>query len=182
MAPGAAARGASAETGLAGHRSLSRRRRVLDPWFRRGVLVALAALVGAGLLNVFGQRPVTSRSAGAVAALSVQSPTNLRGGLLFQARFTVAARRALRAPTLVLEHGWFESMSVNSIIPQPTAQTARNGEVRLTYPRMAAGDSLRVWIYFQVNPTTVGSRSQAVALDDGREPLARIERRVKVWP
>ena len=32
---------------------------------------------------------------------------------------------------------------------------------------MAAGDSLRVWIYFQVNPTNLGTRSQDVELDDG---------------
>jgi hypothetical protein len=47
---------------------------------------------------------------------------------------------------------------------------------------MRAGEALRVWIYFQVNPTTVGSRSQAVELDDGSRRLERIERSARVWP
>ena len=112
----------------------------------------------------------------------MQSPQNLRGGLIFQARFTISARRALHTPTLVLGEGWFESMSVNSIVPQPTAQVTRDGQVRLAYPHMAAGDSLRVWIYFQVNPTNLGTRSQDVELDDGARRLERIRRHVRIWP
>ena len=112
----------------------------------------------------------------------MQSPQTLRGGLIYQSRFTVTARRALRHPTLVLANGWFESMSVNSIVPQPSGQASRDGDVRLSYPRMRAGDSLTVWIYFQVNPTNVGSRSQDVELDDGAARLAGIERDVRVWP
>jgi hypothetical protein len=182
MTSGGDAQATTAEAGLAPHRALSPRRRLLDPWFRRAVLIALSALVVAALLGAFGQQPVTSHAQGAAGGLSVQSPSNLRGGLIFQARFTVTARRALRAPALVLEHGWFEAMSVNSIVPQPTGQVSRDGEVRLTYPRMRAGEALRVWIYFQVNPTTVGSRSQAVELDDGSRRLERIERSARVWP
>jgi hypothetical protein len=164
------------------HLQLSHRRRVLDPLFRRGLLALLAVVAVLALLDVFGQRPVTSSARGAAAAVRVQAPDELRGGLIFQARFTVDARRALRHPTLVLGAGWFESMSVNSIVPQPTDQVTRGGRVRLTYPRMAAGDSLRVWIYFQVNPTNVGSRAEDVELDDGSARLVRIRRHVRVWP
>jgi hypothetical protein len=182
MVPGQSAHDTSVEAALAPHRSLSPRRRVLDPWFRRCVLALLGALVGAGLMGAFGQQPVTSHARSAAAELSVQSPARLRGGLIFQARFTVTAHRTLRRPTLVLERSWFESMSVNSIVPDPIAAVSRNGEVRLTYPRIAAGDSLRVWIYFQVNPTTVGTRRQYVELDDAGVRLERIERHVRVWP
>jgi hypothetical protein len=161
---------------------LSRRRLVLDPWFRRCLLALLLGLVVAGLLGAFGQQPVTSHARSAAAELSVQAPTSLRGGLIFQARFTVTAHRSLRKPTLVLQRGWFESMSVNSIVPDPIAALSRNGEVRLTYPRMNSGDSLRVWIYFQVNPTTLGTQRQNVELDDAGVRLERIGRDVRVWP
>jgi hypothetical protein len=181
MVPSPSARDTAAEAALAPHRSLSRRR-LLDPWFRRCVLAALAALVCAGLLGAFGQQPVTSRARGAAAELSVQAPANLRGGLIFQLRLTVRAHRALRKPALVLERGWFEGMSVNAILPDPNSGLSRNGVVRLTYPPMQAGHSMTVWIYFQVNPTTVGSRRETVELDDGSARLARIERAVRVWP
>ena len=85
----------SAVAALAPHRRLSPRRRLVDPWFRRCLLVVLALVVAAALADSFGQRPVASRAASGAAELGVQSPQNLRGGLIFQARFTITARRAL---------------------------------------------------------------------------------------
>jgi hypothetical protein len=182
MAPSRSAPDVSADAALGPYRSLSRRRRVLEPWFRRCLLVLLVALVGAALLDVFGQRPVTSHARSAAAELSVQAPVSLRGGLIYQARFTVTAHRALRKPTLVLGSGWFESMSVNSTVPDAVSSVSRNGSVHLTYPRMQGGDSLTVWIYFQVNPTTTGTRRQSVELDDAGVRLQRIERSARIWP
>ncbi|HET6174523.1 MAG TPA: hypothetical protein VFD90_18095 [Gaiellales bacterium] len=149
---------------------------------RRGVLLLLGLLVLAALLNRFGQRPTTSSGASPSAALEVQSPENLRGGLIFQARFTITARERLAKPTLILQRGWFESMSVNSIVPDAAQQDARDGRVRLTYPPLAAGSSRVVWIYFQVNPTNLGKRSQDVVLADGSRRLAAVHRSVTVWP
>ena len=78
-----------------------------------GVIVVLA------LLDTFGQHPSTSRASGGFATLEVQSPSTLRGGLIFQTRITVHARMTIAHPTLVLQRGWFESMSVNSMVPDP---------------------------------------------------------------
>jgi uncharacterized membrane protein YcaP (DUF421 family) len=58
-------------------------------------------------------------------ALEVQSPSRLRGGLIFQTRITIHARTRIAHPTLVLQHGWFESMSVNSIVPDTASQIER---------------------------------------------------------
>ena len=52
----------------------------------------------------------------------------------------------------------------------------------MTFPALKAGRSLVVWIYFQVNPTNLGNRSQDVELDDGTRQLASIHRSVTVWP
>ena len=156
--------------------------RTRDPWGRRAILVLLAGLVAAALLDTFGQHPTTSRVEGAAASLEVQSPTDIRGGLIFQARFTVSAHRRIARPALVLQRGWFESMSVNSAMPQPSGETSRDGTVRLPLTPLAAGRSQTLWIYFQVNPTNVGRRSQNVALVDGTRTLATIHRNVDVWP
>jgi hypothetical protein len=172
---------AAAES-LEPYRDISGSGRAYDPWVRRAVLVLLALLVVAALLNRFGQHPVTSNAAAPSATLAVQSPENLRAGLIFQARFTIGARDRLAKPTLILQRGWFESMSVNSIVPDATQSDARDGSVRLTYPPLAAGSSRVVWIYFQVNPTNLGKHSEDVVLVDGSRRLITVHRSVTVWP
>jgi len=164
------------------YRDISGSGRAYDPWVRRFVLVVLGLLVLAALLNRFGQQPATSNAAAPSARLEVQSPENLRAGLIFQARFTIAARERLDKPTLILQRGWFESMSVNSIVPDAAQADARDGRVRLTYPPLAAGSSRVVWIYFQVNPTNLGKHAQDVVLSDGSRQLATVHRSVRVWP
>jgi hypothetical protein len=52
----------------------------------------------------------------------------------------------------------------------------------LTYDTVAAGDLVRIWMQFQVDPPTVGSRSLAVALDDATEPVVTIDRDITVLP
>ena len=47
---------------------------------------------------------------------------------------------------------------------------------------LSAGQSLVVWIYYQVNPTNVGHRNQSVVLADGTTPLVRLTRHVTVYP
>src|SRR4051812_3410058 len=82
--------------------------RTLDVWARRPILALLALAPLAALLNAFGQHPSTSKASSSDAALEIQSPTDLRGGLIFQSRFTIVAHHALRRPSLVLSRGWLE--------------------------------------------------------------------------
>jgi hypothetical protein len=52
----------------------------------------------------------------------------------------------------------------------------------LSYDKLQAGQSLAVWLYFQVNPTNVGSHKEDISLYDGSTPLTRIRRSVTVFP
>ena len=117
-----------------------------------------------------------------VSPRSRSSPSRLRGGLIFQTRITVHAHTRIAHPTLVLQHGWFESMSVNSIVPNPVSQSTDNGTVRMGFPALAAGHSSTVWIYFQVNPTNVGRRSEDVTLEGARGERVVVRRTVTVFP
>jgi hypothetical protein len=162
------------------HRDLVGRER--NPWTRRVLLVLVAALIVAGLANAFGQRPSTSRIEADAASLKVYSPERVRGGLLFMARFTVIAKRDLKSATLVLDPGWLESMTVNTIEPSPVGEASRNGRLALDFGHLPAGHSLVVFIDFQVNPTNVGHRSQSVALYDGEQPIAGVKRSVTIFP
>jgi hypothetical protein len=73
-------------------------------------------------------------------------------------------------------------MHVNTIEPAPTEESSRDGELALGFGPLAAGETLVAHLQFQVNPTNVGRRSQAVALYDGTTPVARIDRTLTVFP
>jgi hypothetical protein len=142
----------------------------------------VAALAAAALADVFGQRPSTEAAVAPAATLRVKAPMALRGGLVFQARFEVAAHRLIRKPSLVLGSGWFENMSFNTILPEPATTTSEGEDVVLEYPPLPPGRTLTVYIPFQVNPTTVGRREQDVVLRDGSRRIATIDRSLIVYP
>jgi len=154
----------------------------VERWSRWALVAVLVALAAGGLAGLFGQRPTMTEADAAVATLRVQAPSALRGGLVFQGRFQVVARRPIHTPTLVLSASWFENMSFNTIEPEPTRTMNVDHGVALEFPPLQGGHTLTVYIPFQVNPTTVGRRSQDVALRDGRRPIAVVERTVTIFP
>jgi hypothetical protein len=140
-------------------------------------LVVLAALVG-----VFGQETTTTVAAGPRAVLSVKAPPDLRGGLLFQARFEIHARRRLVHPKLVLSSGWLDSMTLNTMTPEPLSEDSNPQGLSLAYEPLPAGHTLIVWTDWQVNPTNVGRRSEDATLFDGSTRVASAERTLTVFP
>src|SRR5205823_2638476 len=58
-------------------------------WWRRAILVVIAAIPVLGLFNVFGQRTQSSRAVSPQASLLVKSPSHLRGGLMFTSEIVV---------------------------------------------------------------------------------------------
>jgi hypothetical protein len=157
-------------------------RRAHTPWVRRFLLTCMAVLPVLALLGVFGQHPSTVSAAGPAASLSVTAPTRLRGGLIFQVRVKVVARQEIKQLQLDFDEGWWESMSVNSIEPEPSSENSHDGQIVLSYGNLPAGKTLVCWIYFQVNPTNVGKRREDVALQDGSQLLARVHRSLTVFP
>ena len=82
----------------------------------------------------------------------------------------------------MLSDGWWEELSLNAIVPDPTNQSYAQGGVSLQFGPIAAGGRLRCWISFQVNPTAVGRRTVSVVLQDGSRVLARIRRPLTLFP
>jgi hypothetical protein len=163
------------------HRDFVGRRYTLWPrWLILG-LIAIFCLLG--LLNVFGQRPSTFSATAPAAKLTVYAPTTLRGGLLFSARFHVTAARELKNAILVLDPGWAEGMSINTIEPSPLGEGSRDGRLTLQLGHVPAGQSYILFMEFQVNPTNVAwHRPQNVELDDGNTKVLTIKRDVVVYP
>lgn len=151
-------------------------------WIRRVLLLLLAAVSVLALFNVFGQRPHTVRADGAGASLDLYAPTRLRGGLLYMARFTVTARRDLKEARLVLDPGWAESITINTIEPSPVGEASDDGRLSFDLGHVPAGQEFRLYMDFQVNPTGVGRRDQGVELRDGDTTLATLSRSVFIFP
>jgi len=150
-------------------------------WARRAGLLVVFSVVVVALVGVFGQRTVISSASGPRASLTVDSPAHVRGGLVFTTEITIHARASLRDMQLHLDQGWFEGMIFNGIAPQPSNEDSEDGKVVYDYGSVDA-TTFTIWISWQTNPTNVGSHSQNMALYDGDERLASVQRDVTVFP
>jgi hypothetical protein len=152
-------------------------------WPRRIVLGLIAVFALSALANVFGQRPVTARAEAPGATLKVYAPDHLRGGLLFSARFHIVARADLKDAMLVLDQGWAEGMSINTIEPSPVGEASKNGKLSLDLGHVPKGSSYVLYMQFQVNATNVAwNRPAGVTLFDGGRRLLHIDRSVDIYP
>lgn len=151
-------------------------------WLRRVLLLVPCALVVLALANALGQRMITDRALSPEATLSVTAPTHARSGLIYAARFRVAALREVKNATLVLDPGWADGYTVNGQAPQPLTQGSSDGRLVYGFGHIPAGRKLVFWLSLQVNPTTVGRHRQSVRLYDGRRLLATVRRSVFVFP
>jgi hypothetical protein len=163
------------------HRDL--KGRFVEPWGRRALLTACLAVIVLALLNVFGQHTSRGRAASGAGSLEVTAPSTLRGGLIYQARFTFRAHgHALNHPTLLLDSGWFDGMTFNGAVPDPSQQSDVGGRVAMEFDRLPANQHATVWLSFQVNPTTLGHREADAELDDGESVVARVHHALTVIP
>ncbi|HVW46081.1 MAG TPA: hypothetical protein VHA76_03440 [Solirubrobacterales bacterium] len=164
-----------AEIDLGRHRDFEGR--LTGRWIRRGFLSLLLLFVLAALANVFGQAAATDTAEGAAGTLSVKAPSRVRGGLAYQGEFKIEAKADLGAPTLVLDRGWVDQTTVNTVQPEPEGTTTdAEGNLKLRFAPMPAGRTLVVYVQFQANPINVGSHDAGVSLDDGSRPVASISR------
>jgi hypothetical protein len=156
--------------------------RDLERWLPRAGIVLLAAFLAVGLANVFGQRVQTTSAEDAVADLEVKAPSAVRSGLIYEVQFTVSAHTALEEPTLVLESGWFDGFTINTMSPDTKDWTQRDGRQVLAYDAVPAGAELVVRLQYQVNPTTMGTREQGVVLEDDGETILALDHETIVFP
>jgi hypothetical protein len=153
-----------------------------DVLFRRVALAVISVLLALALLNLFGQRPSTTRAQSEAARLEVYAPERVRGGLFYEARFRIDALRELEEATLVLDPGWAEGITINTVEPSPVGEASRDGKLAFELGRIPAGQKHLFFLHLQVNPTNVGHRPQNVALYDGDELLSTIERTITIFP
>jgi hypothetical protein len=152
------------------------------PRARQVILTLLAVFLLLALLNLFGQRPSTATARSADATLEVYSPARVRGGLLFEARLHLKALREIKDATVVLDSGWLEGMTLNTIEPSPIGEASRDGRLALDLGHVPAGDDHLLFLQFQVNPTNIGRRPTDIDVYDGDRLLLHVDRTITVWP
>jgi hypothetical protein len=151
-------------------------------WWRRIALSMIAAIPALALLNVFGQHASTQTADSPAAQLSVNSPSHVRGGLVFTTEITITPRQALTDAQLYLDNGWFQGMTLNALQPTPSTETAQGPWQVLDFGKLPAATAFHIWIAWQVNPTNTGRHSQDVALYNGGTQLMIIHRTITVFP
>lgn len=156
--------------------------RPLERWLVRLGIALVAAFLIVGLANVFGQKVETTSATSAVADLGVDAPTAVRSGLVYEVQFTVSAHRDLEEPTLVLDNGWFDGFTINTMSPDTKDWVQRDGRNVLSYDAVQSGAELVVRLQYQVNPTTMGTKDQGVVLEDGGEPILALDHELTVFP
>jgi hypothetical protein len=164
---------------LVRHRDRTERREIFG---RRAGIGLLTLFLLAGAVNLFGQRPQSSRATVGAASLKVYAPKRVRGGLYFEARFTIDAHEDLEKATLVLDSGWLEGITINTIEPSPVGEASRDGKLALELGHIPARETYLLFLQLQVNPTNVGHRDQNVALYDGDTRLVTVNRTVTIFP
>jgi hypothetical protein len=160
----------------------SERGQAVGLWGRRVVMGLFALISLAALVGFIGQRTSSSAASTPAVRMTLSAPEVVRGGLFFQSRVDIRALAPIQHPRIVLADGWIEGLQVNSIEPSAESETSRDGRVVLSYGELKAGDVLRVWMQFEVDPTNVGTRDYTIELDDADRPLARIPRTIRVLP
>jgi hypothetical protein len=151
-------------------------------WVRRGLLALLGLIPLLALFNVFGQQPIAAKAEAPAAILRLSSPTRLRGGLIYMARFDVHAKQDLKSATLVLDPGWADNITINTVEPSPVGEASKNGRLSFELGHVPKGQKYTLFMDFQVNPTFAGTQSQDVELADGETHILTINREVTVFP
>lgn len=172
-------------TALDLERTRDLRGRAFHPWFRRVLVVAMAAIVLFAAGGGIGQPQHRSGAATPAARLDVHGPRTLRGGLLWPARVVVHARERLVEPQVVLGSGYVRGMQLNTLEPAPSDEAAHGASLALTYPTIEAGGRLTVYLQLQVNPDTVGRQDLSVVLrpgGDDPQPPVRVPASAVVLP
>ena len=151
--------------------------------FRVVVTTVLVIFIVLALLNVFGQRPSTASATASGVTLRVDTPSTLRGGLIYQTRVDISTQRPIARPVITLDGGWLDGMTLNSVQPGPASQSSGHGGATFQYAPLRAGQTLTVWFEWSVNPTHVQWRDpRTITVGDGGTQLVSETSTMTVFP
>jgi hypothetical protein len=87
-----------------------------------------------------------------------------------------------RAEFVVLDPGWFDGLTINTVEPDSVTWGQQDGRNTVALGPIAAGDHFVLRFQYQVNPTVLGYRTQNIVLADGESDLATLEHAQTIYP
>lgn len=151
-------------------------------WWRRAGIALIAAVPILGLLDIFGQHSTSVGYSSPAAAVTIDSPTRVRGGLMFTTEIVITPNYSLKDARLYFDNGWFQAMTLNGVAPQPSDESAENQWQIWDLGPITASIPFHLWISWQTNPTNLGRHPQNLALYDGSTHLMTVDRTLTVFP
>ncbi|HEX3900735.1 MAG TPA: hypothetical protein VHW74_16405 [Mycobacteriales bacterium] len=152
-------------------------------WARRVAMCVLAAVMIAALCNVFGQRATTVHATGPLARIDVRAPATVRPGLLFQAKITLSVSAVLPKAQLILSRGWIDGLTLNTEEPAAPSETSGpDGSLVLSIGTLQPGSPYVQYLAYQVNPTSLSRRAQAITLVSDGVAIVTLHRTMTIVP
>lgn len=145
--------------------------------FFLGLLMALA------FAGVFGGQPHPTRVVDSRdARITLQLPERIRNGEFFEMRIIVETRRPFTDLTIAVSSDYWHDLTINTMIPAPTEETADDGRYHLNYGEIDAKKKLTIKIDGQINPPLFGGTKGEILLMDGKDLIATIPVKLTVFP
>lgn len=143
-----------------------------------GVIMALAL---SGLLG--GAHPERSEKQASGDRLAVDAPGILRSGLFFEIVATIETQNGISKPELAFSENYLRDVTVNTVMPDAAQQGFADGAFTFEFDPLKPGDSFKVKLDAQVNPTLGGGGGEGwIELRDDGNPLVRIPLEMTVLP
>ena len=146
-------------------------------------LAILGALMIAALSGLFGgDGDNRLQVSNANVVLTYSGPTRLRNGMFFESHILVTARKPIGKLELAIDPSLVRDLTMNSMTPAAADETFKDGAIRYSFEKMAAGDKFDLKLDFQINPSMFAGNSGRVVALDGDEPLATLPVSIVVDP
>lgn len=140
-----------------------------------GIVVVLALV---GLLGHERQWEATNGT----TRMAVHMPETIRNGEFFEMRIEVGADESIGELVIGIDEGLWEDITVNTLIPAATEETAADGEFRFAFSELAADTPFLMKVDAQVNPDILGGNEGIVTVYDGEDALVEVRIAVTVLP
>lgn len=155
-------------------------------WHRHAspiTLLLLGTLLVLACAGVFGGQP-SPRSAVNFgrAALTVQTPTVIRNGELFETDIMIRAAAPIDNAVLAVDADLWRDLTINTMIPAPAEEDFKESAFRFSFGPLAAGETIRIKIDGQVNPPLFAGTAGGIAIYDGERLIGRQPVRIRVLP
>jgi hypothetical protein len=144
-------------------------------------LVVFGAVVALSMAGILGHERDWRAEANGVL-LDVHAPETIRNGEFGEMRVTVESEEPIGELVIGIEHGLWEDITVNTMIPAATEELSADGEVRFVFAELEPGTPFLFKVDFQINPDIVGGNEGLVTVYDGEGALVEARVSMTVLP